>query len=577
MMFISGEVLTRLGTSLNFDNVTSIVKIELFTRNGEATRLLILDSNGDLYDSTSLAPILSIPTMTDFRMKTFNNRAFITPVDKDNEIGLSGNFLYIYDGSGSARKAAGTAPTGTITIAASGLSGNVEAGFHLFAIAYETASGFITKPGPAIYGVIDADGTHKVAITGIPTGPSGTAKRHILATKSITLYDFNQFGYEFFFVPDGLIEDNTTTSATVNFFDADLLESSEYLLDQFEEIPATTGLTEYKGRLVLWNNSFVYISKPGEPESIDALSGLAAVGLGETGNITDCIEYRDMFYVNKKYRTFVGSDNGGDPSTWQFPSLDKGMGSPTQGIIHILDSHGVSVDKFLVAHFKGLVLFNGLYQEPEVSWKIESLWNRINKNKFELVHGCNDTKNHSIYIAVPLDNAEECSHILHCDYKDGLDAGNVRWSIWSSAEWTNPTSILIDLNQDVPFLRIGSSQGVFDQDTSSRVDEDQAITSQIKTAYVPVLPGYIGHYSAVRIRGSGSGTLETTLYSEDDVKSEALADTTLSTTPGNDYTRLANFQNEKCAINLSCVSFGDYFSVRRLDLFAKVLWSEYPR
>jgi hypothetical protein len=146
MHFLEREVVSRYGFSLPYTAATNIKRIALYKRIGEATRLLILDSSGNLYDSTS-GVILSIATMTDFKVQTFFGRAYITPIDAANGIGVSGEFLYVYNGT-SCRKAAGTAPTGTITVADSGLSGHVEAGFHLYAVAFETPSGFITKVAP---------------------------------------------------------------------------------------------------------------------------------------------------------------------------------------------------------------------------------------------------------------------------------------------------------------------------------------------------------------------------------------------------------------------------------------------
>lgn len=574
--FYDKEIQTRFGSNLNFDDITNIKRIRLYKREGEATRVLILDSSGNIYDSTNVAsPILTVVGMTDFKMEVFFSRAYITPIDSANEIGVSGSFLYVYDGTGVARKAAGTIPVGTLTATESAISGNVEAGYHLYAVAFETASGFITKPGPAIYAILESSGGFKVSLSGIPTGPSGTTKRHILATRSILVYDGNQEGYEFFFVANATINDNTTTTTTLSFFDADLISSAEYLFDQYQEIFAGIDLFEYKGRLCIANGNYIYLSRVGEPESFDALTGLALVGPGESSNIVACIEHREILYIHKKHRSFVTADNGNDPSTWIIPPIDKGTGSFIHGIIRILDAEGVSTDKFLVCAPKGLLIFNGYYQEPELTWKVENIWKRINRNYFNLVHGINDTDNHKVYIALPLDAATSCSHILVGNYKNGLDYLSIRWSLWNSAAW-NPTSILIDLANDIPYLRIASSTGIFDISSSSRLDEGQAIISVNKTAPVDLRPGYLHHFGSVRMSVRGSGTLACALLSKDDVATSNLANTTLSLSPGKDYTRLTNFTNEKCAVSLTTSGAGDWFSLSRLDLYSKIVSAARP-
>lgn len=574
--FSEGEVQSRYGTSLTFTGVTNIVRTALYKRIGEATRLLILDNAGNLYDSSApSSPILTLVGMTDFKMQNFFGRAYITPIDSANGVGLSGAEVYVYDGTGTARKAAGSAPTGTLTVTASALSGNVEAGFHLYAIAFETSSGFITKPGPAIYGILESDGTKQVELSGIPTGPTGTVKRHILATKAIVAYDGNQNGYEFSFIPNAAINDNTTTTATLNFFDADLFASAEYLFDQYEEIPAGAGITEFKGRLVVWNENYLFVSKPGEPESIDALVGLVLVGPGEAGYVTDCVEYRELLYINKKFRTFVTSDNGSDPASWVVSSLDKGTGCSLHGVIKILDAQGVSTDKFILASYKGLILYNGVFNEPELSWKIADVWSRINKNYFHLVHGYCDPVNHCFYVAIPYGAATSCNYILYADYSKGLTAESIRWSIWSSTVW-NPTSILVDLSNNAPYLRIASTAGIYDQSSSLRMDADQGISSTWRTASVFLKAGYVHHCGAVRLRASGNAALLTYLYSEDAQTYSTLAGVTLSNYPDKDYTLLGNMKSEKVSFQFNCTSANSWFSIRRIDIYLKTLWTGRP-
>ena len=570
--YFEGEVQSRYGTSLDFSTVTNIVRAELYKRTGEATRLIVLKNDGNFYDSSApSSPILTVANAVDFQMVTFFNRAYITPIASTGQ-GVSGSFIYVYDGTGVARKAAGTAPTGTLSVAESALSGSVEAGYHLFAVAFETASGFISKPGPLVYGIIEASGSLKIDLSGVPTGPTGTTKRHILATRSILEYDGNQNGYEFFFVPSGIIANNSATTITVDFYDADLFSSAEYLFDQYEELDAAAGISQYKGRLIYWSANYIYVSKVGEPESVDALAGLILVNPTESSYVKNCTEYRDALYIDKQYGSYVTQDNGSDPGTWIVVAVDKGTGSSARGTIRILDTQGTSIDKFLLCTIRGLVLFNGVYGKPELTYKIEEVWKRINKTYFDLVHGCNDPVNNNIYISVPLDAATSCSHILVGNYSKGLDPVNIRWSIWSSAVW-NPTSILIDLATDTPYLRIASSAGVYSVSSSSRQDAGQAITSTLKTALVPTASGALGHYSQVALRAKGSGTLSLTLYSEDDQANQSLTSVTLSSTPGKEYRVLSNFINEKAALRIQITTINHWFSINRIDLHAKVLWA----
>lgn len=574
VVYFGGEIRKRFGTSISLSNISNIRRIELYTRTGEATRLLVLDNQGRLYDSSSpSSPILQITGMADFKMVTFFNRAYITPIGSDGR-GVPGSFIYVYDGTGIARKAAGNRPSGTLNVANSTLAGNVEAGFHLFAVAFETASGYITKPGPAIYGLIEAPGGKKVELSNIPTGPTGTIARHILATRSIIRYDGNQEGYEFFFVPNGRIPNNTQTTLTVDFFDADLFKSAEYLFDQIEELPAASGIGQYRGRMIYWEGNYIYFSKIGEPESFDALEGMVLVNPGESSDVKNCTEFRDTLYIDKQYGSYSTQDNGRSPGTWIVVSIDKGTGSGRRGTVRILDAQGTNIDQFIVCTLRGIVLFNGSYQRPELTFKIEDIWRRINKSVFDLVHGCNDPTRSTFYVAVPLDGASYCSHILVGNYENGLDPVNIRWSIWSSPVWA-PRSILIDVGPDGnPVLKIGSDGGVYSLSSVSYLDSGQDIEAKISTSKIVVSPGYIGHFNQVVLRGWGSGDLNLKLLSEDLQSSQNLAPIALSPNPGKEYRVLANFMNEKATLELSNQS--GWFSLQRIDIYAKPLWASRP-
>ena len=144
--FMRRGVRSREGTSL-MHTIGNVRRVAIYKRIGEAQRLLILNSVGEIYDSTDLTgPILSIATMTDFSAASIFGRSYITP--HDGVTGLAGEKVYVYNGTGTARPAAGTAPIGfTLTLANSGTAGTVETGDHILGVAFETNSGFVTKPG----------------------------------------------------------------------------------------------------------------------------------------------------------------------------------------------------------------------------------------------------------------------------------------------------------------------------------------------------------------------------------------------------------------------------------------------
>lgn len=334
--------------------------------------------------------------------------------------------------------------------------GFCDLGLHVIGVVYETDTGYLTAPGPDFFAVQTFVNEAKaIAVHNIPVSPSPyVTKRHLVATKAILDFNGNnrktEFQYQFFFIPEGNIDNNIDTDKTVSFFDADLLEDASHLIDNFEEIPAGVNLSEYNGRMVLSTTfdfpSISYASSPGEPEAIDQVDGIIEIPID--GNpITISQQFRGILYIFKRTRTYAVSDNGDVPSTWEVTALDLGIGSPVHGVAQVLDSGGVNIDFLLVCDFSGVMQFNGVYSRPELSWKIADYWLAIERNDFNLIQILNDTILQRIYIALPN------RVILYADYSYGLDPKEIRWYPWSFDIEVN-TIALIQLN----VLAIGASQ-----------------------------------------------------------------------------------------------------------------------
>jgi hypothetical protein len=565
---------TRPGTSL-LHTLGSIRRFVLYKRLNEVSRLLILNDAGNLYDSTDLStPILTIPEMADFSATQYFNSIYITPHNRNT--GIENEVVYVYDGT-DCRPAGANSPAGTLTVGDSALSGHVSAGTHIVAIAFETASGYISRPGPALYGVGVSDGTKKLDISGIPTGPTGTVARRILTTRRIATYNGNQEEYTFYFVPTGRIANNVDTTATIDFYDADLVLEADYLFDQLTTIPAGVGITTYQKSLVVWGEfnepSVVRVSKQGEPESFDAVEGYLVVAPNEAGGVKNCVEFRDSLYMHKSQRTYSTSrdfSNENSALFWRTISIDEGIGTECFGIASVLDNSGPNTDNIIVAAQSGLFLFNGIYLQPEFSWKIDNLWHEIDRADFDEIQVYNDVVSNLIYVLMPDGN------LLVGDYKNGLSFQSVRW-----ARWTFPwdiTAIAIDIDSDghADLLLAGDGK-IWELD--STVHNDNGIAINTIVHYAPQSVGEfdsLGHFHSVRVRGTGVGNLEVSLHGLDHQDGQDLLAIPLSTEPGRAYNRLCNFVNEKCAIRFELDAFGEYAKVLNVTLFAAEAWAERP-
>ena len=442
--------------------IANVARIYTYVRYDNEQRLLVLDTLGNVYDAGQLNPtnpILTIPEMTDFAFVSVGGRAYISP--HNGVTGLPDEFLYVYLGDGNpARKAAGKGPVGNTGFAAasSATTGKVEQGYHIFAVVYETDTGFLTRLGP-IEDSVDYDDPEvekdnffaelnvtvddkKVSLSGIPVSPNAFVKfRHIVATKAIdpAFYDKNREGYQFFFIPEGKIENNTDTTFEVDFFDQDLLDDASHLLDLFSEIPAFVGLNTYHGRLVGVAEygapsqiveddesslaSTARVSYPGEPEAIDQVSGLIIAPL-DGNELTNAQEFRDVLYLFKKTRTYAYSDNGDDPSSWPLTIIDQGIGASVHGIATVLDSGGVNIEYLIIIDYSGVMTFNGIFQRPELSWKIRDFWFDLDRSAFKVIQCINDSVNQMFYCT--LTNYR----LLVGDYKNAFDPEKIRWAVW---------------------------------------------------------------------------------------------------------------------------------------------------
>jgi hypothetical protein len=437
-----GAIRTRPGVARSQNVVTplgNVVRIYNYITQDKNTLLALTydGTTGNLYhvvDSTTVfGPILTLAGMSDFAFAPYAGRAYISPFGTFTtggipiEKGLSTRKLYVYLGTGSAAREAGVpTPTGTVTVA-NGAAGNTDPGLHLFGVVFESDTGALSAP--AAFQTFTTGAALSVSFSTIPvSGSSSIVKRHIVATKVITGYTGNTTGYTYYFIPGATINDNvTTTLNNISFFDADLLSDASHLLDNFETVPAGAVLFFYHNRLVIATTftdiSIAYVSSAGEPEAFNQIDGLIVVPLD--GNpITNGAELRDVMYLMKRNRTVSYVDNDDIPATWPLSTVDQSLGTSVHGIATVIDSGSSTVDYLIVATQRGIVVFNGRYALPELSWKISNFWISQDKTLFRYVQIVNDAINQILYITLP------DRRLLVGDYSDGLDPQNIRWTPW---------------------------------------------------------------------------------------------------------------------------------------------------
>lgn len=582
-------VLTRDGTELTH-SASSIIRSFEYRRIGETTRYIYLNSSGELYDSLfPSSPIYVDATFVDFSMTVMYNRAYITPHNRTE--GLAGKSVLVYAGSGTARLAAGSPPSSfTLATAESGSSGSVEAGIHLVAVAYITDSGFITAPGTGT-GISEftSTGGHPINISSIPVGGSSIAKRIILATKSIpaSLYTGNKLGYEFFFVPNSTINNNVDTTATIDFYDIDLISSADYLFDNLATIPSGVAILTYNQRLCVLNedgnNWTARLSDRNNPETFNGVDGFITVDPSEsTSGIRNAFEHRKNLIICSSDRLYATTDNDSAPNTWGVNVIDKSVGTECFGIATMLDARGTGNDRVMIATRAGLTSFEGYVKRPELSDNIRDTWARINKAKFDLVQVVHEPLFHRLLVSVPLDAATAISHILVGDYSEShtvygtIDERAIKWSKWTFPNAPKSMFGSRDVTTGKPVIFFTLTGGIYAMKEGLTDDFGNAIDSYGDMDLKTSLAGWINHFASIRFRIKGSGVLAVTLSGQDDVTTATAPSITLATSPGGEIDIPINFKSEKMSVKFRVNTFGSYFICNKVEIFAKPLWETRP-
>jgi len=587
-IYADAEVGLRDGLSA-YLSITNIKQMALFKPNPPFTgtnvpRILALNDVGELYDVliSTATPIYTNPAMTSFGFVNFFGRCYISPAN--GKTGLEDTFLYTYDGT-TFRLAAGDAPTEVMAAAQTANPGNVSFGTYLMSYAFETSTGFITQPAVPFIEVQCA-GDRTILVSDLPIGPAGTVARWVISTKAITLYYPTVGEAEFlplYFVTR--VANNTDSTVTLDFYEEQLIEDASYLYAQLTEIPAGVGLLDYKGRLISYGEyddpSLARVSSIGEPEALSSTSGFLITDPIDNTGIRAAVEFRNILYLFKLNRSYMTEDNLEEASTWQVVNFEKSIGTESNGIADILDAKGSSSEGFLVASLGAIYLYNGVFSEPELSYKIRDLWLRINPAYFHLTQLANDTINKRIYALVALDSATAISHIIYGDYRNGLDSTNIKWSIWEFAE--DPTSILIytDFTGNSPSLvtRISQLSKIRTLNINTPSDDDGATTySHFELAPSRFSYG-MSNFNKFRIRATGPGTLIFTAYGQDKTVSVTPANLVVDTAlPGREYAQLMNLISEQCRLKVSISGiFGEVYKVNAIALEGVPYADERPR
>lgn len=627
--------------------------VNYVNNNTNKSYFLILDpTGGNLYSMqispTILAPqlILNLPGMTDFGYFGFNGRAYISP--SNGLTGISGALVQVWDGV-IIYPAAGQIPIApALAGAAGGAGADTTLGDHYFGVAYLTKSGFITPFAVAPRYTVTAA---FLGINGVPAGPVGTIGRYLVMTKvlpaSITSPDQANF-YFAAFLADNISNTFTATLPTIPITfniprDSLLIESADYLQGLAQKIDAGVFITAYHNRAVyggaildssvtainiftppvfppalstpvVAKPSVLKFSIPGDPESIDRVQGIIEIDPSHATTIVDingtqsqigCTagqEYRDTFYVGKISKFYAINDNGNEPASWTPITLDEGIGCYPYGIATVLDTGGVNIDSFFTMDKTGIYLFNGLFQKPEVTWKIADLWSRVQKTYnpgavfSNLTHFVNDSVAKRFYILCqfrpltipfspfPVNPPVVPDTILICDYKntqtnDAEFYKNVKWSKWvlNTVNFNPSNLILFDDGNKVSLIAFSlADQRGWLYDGTDPVKEI-VFGPFFDTAMVGDEESNVNHIGGLRmiISSETNSVVTPSVINRDGTRKSDLFGLTIPANPGLESTFLANVMGQRMKVRIKVPDNGT-FDVGKVVIFVKPIYASLP-
>jgi hypothetical protein len=245
--FFPGGVRTRPGLASQFTalgGTPQINGLKTYINTNLQPSLLVFDSLGNLYEEISPGVLTLVragvakPNLY-LASTTYFGREYVAFSD-----GAMGQDLpRQFDGTNFDRVSQ-VGPGEGPAVADSATAGSVSPGVHQIVVVFVTRQGYWTAPSPPVSWT--AAGNLKVNVSNIPTGPPNVVERLLAFTAS--------GGASFYHVPVATaINDNTTTSLTVDFTDTILLSgtSMDYLFAQVE-LPEQLGSAAYADRIFWW-------------------------------------------------------------------------------------------------------------------------------------------------------------------------------------------------------------------------------------------------------------------------------------------------------------------------------------
>lgn len=452
-----------------------------------------------LSDGTTSTALTGIPTPRILSAADLATRLYFTVSDSK---GAGMTQCHIDDGNNNVDIAFRGPLSFTSFTATDNGVGLCTKGLHSIGFVFQSRSGFSGQPSPVngfgvfIPATVTLNAGLRTIRASVTLDTPADAGFGSLLFPIMTRSD-NQntwfFVPETFYAPDPLglppSVSGWTFTVDISISDEDLANSAQSADDQFNLLVAGSGggpfnpnfVMAYGKRMCYGADTNLYVSEIDNPQAIT--DDFNRINLPSQRHIGFAFPLGLHFYLTGDKWTGQTLDNGDLPATWSQPAMvSDAIGAPFPGCVEWR-----TVGAYVwVAAESGFYVFTGTYPNRPISYLQSDIWSRINWAAAYVIQIADDVPSLRVKVAVPLDGAVECTHVLVYDYTNGItfDTCDFSLDIYNAATFSSIAMVKESAAaRSVLWIGPSSAADVLHSDTTTHNDDGVAIHSIWESGY----------------------------------------------------------------------------------------------
>ena len=175
-------------------------------------------------------------------------------------------------------------------------------------------------------------------------------------------------------------------------------------------------IVPYGTRLCYGAGSTLWVSDQNAPQLLRSADSF--VNMPNQRNMAMAFQLpnsQDLYITADRWTARVAGTDG-TPSTWAQPvEVSGALGAPFPNCVCYRTCGNYA---WLVTE-RGVELFDGHYTDKPITYLVSDIWKRVNWMAAHSIQIADETSSNHLYVGVPLDGADACSHCFMIDYTNG--------------------------------------------------------------------------------------------------------------------------------------------------------------